>query len=122
MKRIVKGMFRRLGYEIRRLSPSSPDAFSEQKRLLDASSPAVIFDVGAHHGETALAYRKLFPTAIIYCFEPFQESFAILQATLAESARVRLFNSIRPVKDIPAPPRTGPATVKVREPRLSQLA
>jgi hypothetical protein len=37
-------------------------------------------------------------------------------------AQREAMKSIRPVKDIPAPPRTGPATVKVREPRLSQLA
>jgi len=54
------------------------DAFAVQKAIIKSSEP-VIFDVGAHIGEVAEAYRDLFPSASIYCFEPFRQSFEELQ-------------------------------------------
>lgn len=90
MNRIVKAIFESLGYDVRRLSPPFSDPFRAQRRLLPAQSP-VIFDVGAHQGETARVYRKHFPTARIYCFEPFPESFAILEASLARLPGARAF-------------------------------
>ncbi len=97
MKGFAKRIFRRLGYDVRRVSSTThdpappPDAFSEQQRLLEAYPPSVIFDVGAHHGETARIYRELFPTARIYCFEPFAESFAALAAALPRLPGVQAF-------------------------------
>jgi FkbM family methyltransferase len=71
---------------------NTPDAFSEQARLFRTRPPAVVFDVGAHHGQTARTYRALFPTAIVHCFEPFPASFAALEATAAELSNVRTHN------------------------------
>jgi FkbM family methyltransferase len=36
--------------------------------------------VGAHHGESALFFRRLFPHSTIYSFEPDPDSFAILSS------------------------------------------
>jgi FkbM family methyltransferase len=74
------------------LPPPPPDAFSEQQRLLGASAPAVIFDVGAHHGETARTYRTLFPNATIHSFEPYRASFEALEGTAAELTGMRAHN------------------------------
>jgi FkbM family methyltransferase len=63
------------------------EAFAAQRRLVRADAP-VIFDVGAHLGQTALRYRALFPRATIHCFEPFPESFAALSRALAPDAGV----------------------------------
>lgn len=38
-------------------------------------NPKVIFDIGAHYGETALYYRDEFPLAKVYSFEPVKKSF-----------------------------------------------
>jgi FkbM family methyltransferase len=76
MKKLINRIYNRKGFELRRMPPN---AFNEQRRLLGDASPAVIFDVGAHHGETVHEYKALFPTATIYSFEPFPESFAVLQ-------------------------------------------
>ena len=38
----------------------------------------IIFDIGAHRGESALLFKRLFPTSTIYSFEPDPDSFAIL--------------------------------------------
>ena len=46
----------------------------------------MIFDAGAHIGETALTYRSLFPFADIYSFEPFPNSFNALKSRLPGDA------------------------------------
>jgi len=74
---LIKSMFGRLGYDVRRL-PTGP-AFSSQKRLLRDRDVSVIFDCGAYVGDTVARYRRLFPTARIYGFEPQLESFELLQ-------------------------------------------
>jgi FkbM family methyltransferase len=68
-------------------------AFAAQRRLFEGKPPAVIFDVGAHHGETACEYRRLFPRATIYSFEPFAESFAVLERSAAELGNVHAINA-----------------------------
>ena len=64
----------------------SRDPFLVTRRLVQAASP-MIFDVGAHVGETAARYRALFPEASIHCFEPFPESFDRLSAAVRGDAR-----------------------------------
>lgn len=51
--------------------------FIDQKELLTDTSTKIIFDVGANVGQTTKKYRKLFPRAIIYAFEPFPSSLNI---------------------------------------------
>lgn len=52
------------------------DGMADQKRLVDAKR---IFDVGAFTGQVTKKYRKLFPEARIYSFEPCRESFNKLE-------------------------------------------
>lgn len=76
MKKLVNLFYRRKGLALR---PAPPSAFDEQQRLLGEQPPSVIFDVGGHYGETVHEYRQRFPTATIYSFEPFPESFVLLE-------------------------------------------
>jgi FkbM family methyltransferase len=90
VKRSVKKIIAKLGYEIRRRRPTPDDldAFDQQHRLLaDIGSP-LILDVGAHWGETTERYAALFPNGKIHAFEPFPESFAILARNVANLPRV----------------------------------
>lgn len=48
--------------------------FETQKKLIKIEDP-IIFDVGAYIGGVSSIYRKLFPNATIYVFEPYKESF-----------------------------------------------
>jgi hypothetical protein len=85
VKRSAKKIIEKLGYEIRRQRsrPDDLDAFDQQHRLLaDVVSP-LILDVGAHWGETSARYAALFPNGKIHAFEPFPESFAILERNVA---------------------------------------
>ena len=44
-----------------------------------------IFDVGANVGQTATTYRKLFPSADIWSFEPFPSTYEVLCHSLSDS-------------------------------------
>ena len=49
---------------------SRPDPFAIQRKLLDEDVFPTIFDCGANVGQSAKRYRKAFPNARIYSFEP----------------------------------------------------
>jgi FkbM family methyltransferase len=49
-----------------------------------------IFDIGAHHGESVVFLKKVFPNAHIYSFEPDPESFSILSGAAIDG--VSYFN------------------------------
>lgn len=78
IKKIVKKTVRAFGFDLRYFSPGS-DSLHEICQLMQQVTHPVIFDVGAHHGQTARAFSKSFPRAALYCFEPFPDSFAELK-------------------------------------------
>lgn len=50
----------------------------DRKRLIQnlvANKYPVIFDIGAHHGESIKYFKELFPKSIIHSFEPDPDSF-----------------------------------------------
>lgn len=59
-----------------------------------AAVPAcpLVFDVGAHRGESVTFFRSLFPESEIHCFEPDRESFRILGAHCGSLPGIRLNN------------------------------
>jgi FkbM family methyltransferase len=59
------------------------------KRMMGSRPIDVVFDVGANLGNFARTIATEFPSAQIWCFEPFPETFAKLQATAIELSRVR---------------------------------
>jgi len=65
--------------------------FNREKILLKivtGSSP-IIFDVGAHHGQSAEFFSEIFNSPTIYSFEPDPESFQILK-----SKKIKIFKFI----------------------------
>jgi FkbM family methyltransferase len=66
-------------------------AFKAQKKLITRREP-IIFDVGAHVGNTAKEYRHFFPKANIYSFEPFATSYQKLQQKHRKDTRVFVQN------------------------------
>ncbi|MFC1677241.1 FkbM family methyltransferase [Planctomycetota bacterium] len=54
---------------------NSIDPFLVQKSLFANEKNLIIFDVGACVGDITAIYRKKFPSAKVYCFEPFPDSF-----------------------------------------------
>jgi FkbM family methyltransferase len=96
MKRLARTVINKLGYDIQKKPKRSwfpQHPLQAQRTLLDhiGITHPTIFDVGAHHGEMALKYKKDFPQATIYCFEPFPEAFRVLQERLANLSAINLF-------------------------------
>ena len=57
------------------------DPYEVQKDLIKKSSP-IIFDIGAHYGETANKYFRSFKSPIIHSFEPFPNAYKKLVANV----------------------------------------
>jgi FkbM family methyltransferase len=51
------------------------NAWQDISTLMGTVSSPVIFDVGAHTGETLAMAKRQFPSASVYCFEPDPNSF-----------------------------------------------
>ena len=86
LKKTAKKLLSYFGYEFRKTN-SSTDAFSIQKNMTEPIAP-VIFDIGAHVGSTTMEYRRLFPLAFIYCFEPFSQIFDKLLLNVKGDSRI----------------------------------
>ncbi len=83
----LNAVIRRAGYVLERFEPQR-DALLHQKTLLGGRTDAVIFDVGAHTGQSVKRYRHIMPHARIYSFEPFAPSFEKLRDRYAGDPRV----------------------------------
>jgi FkbM family methyltransferase len=90
--RPIRGFLRELGLEVAyaRYAPLLTDAKVYQA-LMPKRLVRVIFDIGANIGQTARLFAKNFPDAEIYCFEPFQANFAILQRNLGHLSKAKAF-------------------------------
>jgi FkbM family methyltransferase len=85
MKRFLREALQRLGVDVRLTRSYHIDAFGDQVRLLRDRPVETIFDVGAYNGSSAARYRKRFPAARVYAFEPFEASYNDLAAVAARS-------------------------------------
>lgn len=90
MIRLSVNNLRRVAYELRRVL--TKHEFYDQRMLLSDRQGLTIFDVGGHVGETVARYKRMFPKATIYSFEPFPESFEKLRA------RFQRDRSIKPIR------------------------
>lgn len=87
------------GLELRRTRPAiasfPSEPFRAQKEFIDklgVSNP-VIFDVGAHKGETVARYKQLLPDSTIFCFEPFPDNFEILRKRFSSDSSVHVYQN-----------------------------
>jgi len=65
------------------------DPFRDMKVLLAGRKVQVICDIGAHHGEMAIMFSTLYPSAIIYSFEPYSQSFASLKKNVKNNPKIQ---------------------------------
>jgi FkbM family methyltransferase len=93
VKNLLNHILSKIGYRIVRnstfLSSNHLDAIQE---VLSQKSNPIIFDVGAHHGETALDFQKRIPYSTIYSFEPFPDSFSILSRKTSSNKKIIVNN------------------------------
>jgi FkbM family methyltransferase len=62
------------------------------QNIFGTESSITIFDVGAHVGQTSRLFRKIFPNAKIFAFEPFPESFKLCKESLKNDIQARVAN------------------------------
>jgi FkbM family methyltransferase len=75
IKNILKKVLLAMHVDINSYRPKW-EYYNQYKLIPEAK---IIFDVGAHSGETVGRYRKYFPLAQIYSFEPFNSAFKELE-------------------------------------------
>jgi FkbM family methyltransferase len=97
MKNFIKNIINQFGYELHSIKEQTKikdnrDPFLCQRKLLSSQEKVTIFDVGGYHGLISIAYHNLFPQSNVYTFEPFEESFHILEKNIQD------YPSIKPYK------------------------
>jgi len=95
MKHMIRTLLDRFGLELRRTRAGTgfpSDPYLAQQHFMQRSGFAspVVFDVGAHKGETAARYRRLFPDARIWCFEAFPESAEALRRRFVDDEDIHV--------------------------------
>ncbi len=98
-KEKINKILRRFGVELHGLgfiqslkkTDFQQNAFDVQQNLL-MNTPKVIFDIGANRGDTAIKYSNLFPTAKIFAFEPFVETFKKLNDNIKDTQNISTYN------------------------------
>jgi len=79
-----------LGVDIKRYHPQS-DKWGAQQYLLGQVMNPVIYDVGANVGQTLQEYKAIFPDSRVFSFEPFPESFHMLEQVADNFENSRVF-------------------------------
>jgi len=92
LREAIQSAVNRAGYRIKRKAVGD-DYLQEILWQVGEIEQPIIFDVGAHRGETARAFTETFPTAQLYCFEPFAESFAVLKEHQIAYPKATLINA-----------------------------
>ena len=78
---------------------NSRNAFKDQRILLKNLESGIIFDVGAHIGDTVKLYRNYFPGYKIFYFEPFSESFDYLKSRFINDSNINEVETALGIKD-----------------------
>ncbi|MEA5525462.1 FkbM family methyltransferase [Nodularia spumigena] len=94
LKKQIKKILKACGYTLyhTKTMPFGCDLKEDIARLSPDLNLRTIFDVGANKGQTTLDYRRKFPEAKIFCFEPVSQTFEVLKANVGLDPNVYCFN------------------------------
>lgn len=102
-KQLLRTAFRSVGWDVSRATAFGKNPFVDIANLA-AAPPRVAFDVGANEGQTADELRRLFPSATLFCFEPYAPAFQALQRRLGGDVHIHM-------EHLALGDRTGEATL-----------
>lgn len=88
----IKHILKFLGYEVLPIRSHGGDPFADMAKFVDRQANLTIFDVGANEGQTVRNFKKTFPQANIYSFEPSAKTFEILKRNVGNETNVCLHN------------------------------
>ncbi len=103
-KHRILELMSRAGYDVEKVPGSFPgyrllkrlnlghDPLSDVRTIL-ADRVALVFDVGAHVGQTATKFVAAFPKATVFSFEPDPTSFSALRVVADTSERIEAINA-----------------------------
>ena len=93
MKRIIKSLFSLLGLTVLKTDThinsvhfgqlKDLDFYYLLKNFIDVNEDFTLLDVGANEGQSVVKFKKYFPNAAIYSFEPVTKTYDILKAAVA---------------------------------------
>jgi len=90
----IRNVFRRLGYDIVKFRPEKMGvyAYHDMAKFVTSKKP-VLFDVGAHKGQTIIRLNDVFKNCIIHAFEPSPSTFELLKENTAKLKHVTIWNN-----------------------------
>ena len=98
IKKIIQRLFALVGLRVTPIGAGilarSKSILAEKHRYkwLQGTNIRTIIDVGANVGQSAVEFRKIFPNAMIYSFEPLRDCFEQMNANLKNVQNFRSFN------------------------------
>ncbi|MDJ0508193.1 MAG: FkbM family methyltransferase [Crocosphaera sp.] len=91
MKRVIKQIINKFGYDIVRTDRITKKPLTDMKEFLHNDHP-IIFDVGANVGQSIENFRGVFPKCTIHSFEPSPRTFEILKQKAPKLENLYLWN------------------------------
>ncbi|QHT68840.1 FkbM family methyltransferase [Rhodocytophaga rosea] len=91
MKKTLKNLFRKLGYEVSKYSLAH-SAHALQKHLIQQNQFDLIIDVGANSGQYGVLLREIGYVGKIISFEPIPAIFTLLQKTASQDSKWEIHN------------------------------
>ena len=100
MKKIKEGIlkiFQSLGYRLSRIEHApiteQSNPYQDMQKLTGNNVNAVVFDIGANHGQSIEQFLSYFQEANIYAFEPSENVFkALSNSLIGKKNKVKLYN------------------------------
>lgn len=94
MKKVIKSIFKTLGYDFVKIgfSPTGYNLKSDLSKHIPSKRVKTVFDIGANIGEFSLSYSKDFESAAIYSFEPVKSTFEKLKENTNLNSNIQCFN------------------------------
>lgn len=81
LKRALRTAIEAQGYHVRPASEYGLSLRDDLRRLLGGRAQPTIIDAGANAGQWLASIKETFPDAHVYCYEPDERAFAVLQET-----------------------------------------
>ncbi len=90
-KVIIRTILNKLGYGVYKLSQAEIDKSLKLKWIVDKEIKTIL-DIGANSGQAAGRFRRYFPEAMIYSFEPLPDCYKQLTAAFLNDNKFKAFN------------------------------
>ena len=91
-KKIVNFFLAFVGLEVSKKTPFKKLSFDELHLSLNKITDPIIFDVGAHTGQSIDRFKNLFLAPKIHSFEPIKNEFGILKKAYGNDDKIILNN------------------------------